>query len=45
MEHTKGYERTKAYQKPKKSDPDLNQNLATVSVTKRSRKGYQKPDC
>ncbi|KAJ7194100.1 hypothetical protein GGX14DRAFT_404885 [Mycena pura] len=25
MEHTKGYERTKAYQAPKKSDPNLNQ--------------------
>ncbi|KAJ7195954.1 hypothetical protein GGX14DRAFT_403688 [Mycena pura] len=25
MEHTKGYERTKAYQEPKKSDPNLNQ--------------------
>ncbi|KAJ7205743.1 hypothetical protein GGX14DRAFT_644245 [Mycena pura] len=25
MEHTKGYERTKAYPEPKNSDPDLNQ--------------------
>ncbi|KAJ7182081.1 hypothetical protein C8R46DRAFT_1027883 [Mycena filopes] len=39
MEHTKGSERTKAYPEPKKSDPNLNQILATVSVTRRSRGG------